>query len=113
MSFRGELLADAAFRLGSGYAFTEAAMQQQEVVVRNQLGLHARAAARLTVLASNFASSVVLVSNGRRANARSLVAVMVLAAGVGARVLIETSGPDEVEAMRAIARLIDARFGGA
>ena len=86
-------------------------MQHQEIVVRNRHGLHARAAARLTLLATQFKSNVVLVANGRRANARSLVAVMILAAGVGSRVLIETAGPDEVEAMTAVTRLINERFG--
>ena len=85
-------------------------MQQQELVVRNQHGLHARAAARVTLIAQKFHSTVVLVANGKRANARSLVAVMILAAGVGTRIYIETSGPDEVEAMAAVSRLIDNRF---
>jgi phosphocarrier protein len=87
-------------------------MQQQEIVVRSKFGLHARASARITILAQSFKSTVVLVANGRRANARSLVAVMILAASMGTRVYIETSGPDEVEALAAVARLIDSRFGG-
>lgn len=86
-------------------------MQQQEIVVRSKFGLHARAAARITVLARRFRSNIVLVANGKRANARSLVAVMILAAGMGTRVHIETSGPDELEALTAVARVIDDRFG--
>ena len=86
-------------------------MQKQEIIIRNRLGLHARAAARITILAQKFTSTVILVANGKRANARSLVAVMILAAGMGTRVYIETSGPDEVEAMTAVTRLIDGRFG--
>ena len=86
-------------------------MLKTEVVVRNPLGLHARAAARLTILTKRFNSSVVLMANGKRANARSLVAVMILAASMGTRVAIETTGPDEAEAMKAVARLFDDRFG--
>lgn len=86
-------------------------MLKYEVVVRSPLGLHARAAARLTMLTARFNASVVLKANGRKANARSLVAVMILAASMGTRVSIETAGPDEVEAMKAVARLLDNRFG--
>jgi len=87
-------------------------MQQNEIIIKNRYGLHARAAARLTILATQFSSTtVVLVANGKRANARSLVAVMILAAGMGSRVYIETAGPDEVEAMTAVTRLIDGGFG--
>ncbi len=86
-------------------------MQQTELVVSNRFGLHLRAAVRLTQIASKFRSRVILSVNGKKANARSLVAVMVLAASVGARVYIETAGPDEVEALRAVARLFDDRFG--
>ena len=85
-------------------------MQQNEVIVRSSHGLHARAAARLTILASRFKSRVVLVANGRRADARSVLAVMILAAGMGSRIYIETTGPDEVEAMNAVVRLIDGGF---
>jgi phosphocarrier protein HPr len=88
-------------------------MLKQEVVVRNPLGLHTRAAARLTQLAAKFNSSVVLKANGRKANARSLVAVLILAASMGTRVSIETAGSDEAEAMNAVARLFDSRFGEA
>ena len=88
-------------------------MQQQEIIVRSKFGLHARASARITILAQSFKSTVVLIANGKRANARSLVAVMILAASMGTRVYIETSGPDEVEALDAVARLIDSRYDGA
>jgi phosphocarrier protein HPr len=81
-------------------------MQKAEVIVRNAYGLHARAAARITILASRFKSTVILHFNGRHADARSIVAVMILAAGMGARVYIEANGPDEVEAMNAVTRLI-------
>ena len=85
-------------------------MQQIEVVVRNRHGLHARVAARLVLAARKFKSSIVLVANGRRANARSLVAVMILAASMGAQVNIETRGPDEVEAMRAVAQIVERGY---
>jgi len=85
-------------------------VQKREVVVRNPSGLHARAAARLTIAASKFKSTIVLMANGRRANARSLVAVMILAASMGARVYIEVRGPDEVEAMQEVAQLVERGF---
>jgi phosphocarrier protein HPr len=85
-------------------------MQQKEVVVRNPLGLHARVAARLAQTASKFKSSIVLVANGRRANARSLIALMILAAGMGARVSIEVQGPDELDAIEAVAQIVERGF---
>ena len=86
-------------------------MQQSEIVVRNRFGLHMRAAARITQVARSFSSSVVLVVNGRAANARSLMAIMVLAASMGTRVSIEVAGPDEAEALQAVTKLFDDRFG--
>ena len=88
-------------------------MQQMEVVVRNRHGLHARVAARLVLAAAKFKSSIVLVANGRRANARSLVAVMILAASMGAQVNIEAQGPDEVEAIQAVAQIVERGYAGA
>jgi len=85
-------------------------MQQREVVIRNPFGLHARAAARLTLAAAKFKSTIILVVNGRRANARSLIAVMILAASMGATVSIEVRGPDEVEAMHEVAQLVASGF---
>ena len=85
-------------------------MQRQEVIVRAPLGLHARTAARLITAASRFRSSIVLAANGRRANARSLIAVMILAAGMGARVSIEVQGPDEVEAMQEVVQIVERGF---
>ena len=85
-------------------------MQQMDVVVRSPYGLHARAAARLTLAAQKFRSRIILVANGRRANARSLIAVMILAAGMGVCVSIEVQGPDEVEAMHEVAQLVASGF---
>jgi phosphocarrier protein len=86
-------------------------MQICQIALTNRLGLHARACAKIVRLASQFRCSVSLVWNGRRASARSVVAVMLLAAGVGATIRLETQGPDEVEAMTAMVELIADRFG--
>jgi phosphocarrier protein HPr len=88
-------------------------MQQLEVDIVNKLGLHARASAKLTQLAGAFKSEVWLSRNGRRVNAKSIMGVMMLAAAKGSSVLIETNGPDEDEALKALAKLIAERFGEA
>ena len=77
----------------------------------NKLGLHARAAARLTEVAGAFAAEVWLSRNGRRVNAKSIMGVMMLAAGKGSRVLIEAEGEDADAAIAALTRLIAGRFG--
>ena len=86
-------------------------MQQRTLKIVNRLGLHARAAVKLVTVSTRFASSVVIVANGRRANARQLIAVLLLSAGMGARVSVEASGPDEMEAITAVTRLISTGFG--
>jgi len=86
-------------------------MQQREVEVINKLGLHARAAAKLTQLAAKYQSEVSIGRNGRKINAKSIMGVMMLAAGKGAKITLETDGPDEVEAMDAIVALINDYFG--
>ena len=86
-------------------------MQQQEAEIVNKLGLHARASAKLTQLAGQFKSDVWLSRNGRRVNAKSIMGVMMLAAGKGSTIDIETDGPDEEQAMSALLRLIGERFG--
>ena len=85
-------------------------MQKIQVKVTNALGVHARPSARITQLASKFACSVWLAVPGRRANARSIVGVMSLAAAVGSTITIETSGPDEKEAIDALTELIGREF---
>jgi phosphocarrier protein len=85
-------------------------MQKIEVKVINALGVHARPSAKIAVVASRFSCSVWLAVKGRRANARSIVAVMLLAAGVGSRITIEANGPDEKEAIDALAGLIGGGF---
>ena len=86
-------------------------MPQVEAEIVNKLGLHARAAARLTELAGGFASDIWLSRNGRRVNAKSIMGVMMLAAGKGSRVLIETDGEDAESALAALVKLIGERFG--
>ena len=86
-------------------------MQQQEAEIINKLGLHARASAKLTQAAGPYASSVWLTRNGRRVNAKSIMGVMMLAAAKGSKITIETDGPDESEAMKALLALIAERFG--
>jgi phosphocarrier protein len=81
------------------------------MTIMNRLGLHARAAVKLVSLSSRYASSVVLVANGRRANARHLIAVLMLSASMGSVVSVRISGPDEAEAMTAVTRLISNGFG--
>jgi len=86
-------------------------MQQQAVQVINKLGLHARASAKLTQLASSFKSDVALSRDDRRVNAKSIMGVMMLAASKNTMITIETSGEDEVEAMDALISLINDCFG--
>ena len=86
-------------------------MQQLEVEIANKLGLHARASAKLTQVAARYQSEVWLSRNGRRVNAKSIMGVMMLAAAKGSTVTIETSGPDEQEAMAALLELIKDKFG--
>ena len=86
-------------------------MPQREVEIQNKLGLHARAAAKLTQTAAKFAADVWLSRNGRRVNAKSVMGVMMLAAGRGSRIAIETQGADADAALVAIAALVDDKFG--
>ena len=86
-------------------------MQIRQVELTNHRGLHARACAKVVQVASQFRCNVCLVWNGRRASARSMLAVMLLAAGVGATIRLETQGSDEAEAMVAMVELIAGRFG--
>jgi phosphocarrier protein HPr len=86
-------------------------MIKKSVKVVNKLGLHARASAKLTQLSSQFKSGVFIARNGRRVNAKSIMGVMMLAAGLGSTVELETDGADEAEAMDAIERLFADKFG--
>jgi phosphocarrier protein len=86
-------------------------MIQTKILISNKLGLHARASAKLTKMAGGFQSEVFLSRNGRRVNAKSIMGVMMLAAGMGSEIEIEISGPDEAHAMGLLRGLIDSKFG--
>ena len=86
-------------------------MIRSTATISNKLGLHARASAKLTKLAGGFASEVHMSRNGRRINAKSIMGVMMLAAGLGSDVELETEGADEQDAMAALLGLINDKFG--
>jgi len=86
-------------------------MIEQEIEIVNKLGLHARASAKFTQLATKYKSEVWLTRNKRRVNAKSIMGVMMLAAGKGSMVMLETNGPDEQECFDALTALIQDKFG--
>lgn len=86
-------------------------MIQREIEITNKLGLHARASAKLTQLASKYRCEVWMTRNSRRVNAKSIMGVMMLAAGKGSTVMLETEGVDEEACADAIAALIHDKFG--
>ena len=86
-------------------------MIKQSITISNKLGLHARASAKLTKLAGSFRSDIFMTRNDRRVNAKSIMGVMMLAAGLGSMVEIEVTGPDEQAALAALVALIDDKFG--
>ena len=86
-------------------------MIRTTISISNKLGLHARASAKLTKLAGGFRSEVFMSRNGRRVNAKSIMGVMMLAAGMGAEVEIEIEGDDEQAATTALLALINDKFG--
>ncbi len=86
-------------------------MIKTSAAIVNKLGLHARASAKLTKLAGSFPCEVWLARNGRRVNAKSIMGVMMLAAGLGSTIEIETEGEREQEAMDALLALIADKFG--
>ena len=88
-------------------------MISRDFKISNKLGLHARPSAQLTQVASRFQSEVYLSRDGRRVNAKSIMGVMMLAAGPGTTVSVEADGSDEEAAVSAIGTLIDSRFGEA
>ncbi len=81
------------------------------LTINNKLGLHARASAKLTKLASSFTSEIHLSRSGRRVNAKSIMGVMMLAAGLGSEVELEVEGEDEQAAAQAISALVNDKFG--
>jgi phosphocarrier protein len=86
-------------------------MIKTRVVISNRLGLHARASAKLTKLASGFLSDIHLSRNDRRVNAKSIMGVMMLAAGLGSEIEVEVSGTDESAALEAVLALVADKFG--
>ncbi len=86
-------------------------MQRIEAVIVNKLGVHARPSAKITQLATRFQSEVWMAKGARRINAKSIMGVMMLAAAKGTTLLIEATGPDEIEAAAALAELIASGFG--
>jgi phosphocarrier protein HPr len=86
-------------------------MASAEVQIVNKLGLHARASAKLTQLASNYQCEIWLTRSGRRVNAKSIMGVMMLAAAKGSMVLVEAEGADADAALGALLQLIQEKFG--
>jgi phosphocarrier protein HPr len=86
-------------------------MIEQEIEIVNKLGLHARASAKFTQLATKYQSEVWMTRNKRRVNAKSIMGVMMLAAGKGSKVLLEAEGADEKECFDALTALIQNKFG--
>ncbi|MBU3653162.1 MAG: HPr family phosphocarrier protein [Limnohabitans sp.] len=86
-------------------------MIQRSVTISNKLGLHARASAKLTKLAGSYPCNVFMTRGERRVNAKSIMGVMMLAAGLGSEVQVETDGEQAQEAMDALIALINDKFG--
>jgi phosphocarrier protein HPr len=86
-------------------------MIEKEVTIQNKLGLHARAAAKFVSLASAFESHIELTRNTRTVNGKSIMGVMMLAAGRGSSLILKANGKDESNAVTALEELINARFG--
>ena len=86
-------------------------MAHQGIIISNKLGLHARASAKLTQTAGKFQSEVWIYKGARKVNAKSIMGVMMLAAGKGSEVLIEADGADALQAIEALAQLINDKFG--
>lgn len=86
-------------------------MRSAEVTVVNKLGIHARPSARITQVATGFSSEVWMTRKGRRINAKSIMGVMMLAAGLGVTVTVDAEGPDADAALEEIRRLFENKFG--
>jgi phosphocarrier protein len=86
-------------------------MVEREVSIVNRLGLHARPAAQLVQRASKFDSEIKIKRNNLEVNAKSIMGVMMLAAEMGSKLLISAEGPDEKEAVEALAQVIQGKFG--
>lgn len=86
-------------------------MNSAPVTIVNKLGLHARAASRLVNCASGFAAEIEIVRGTRSVNAKSIMGVLTLAAGIGTELVIRADGPDEKQALDAVIALFEERFG--
>jgi phosphocarrier protein HPr len=86
-------------------------MIRTNATISNKLGLHARASAKLTKLAGSYPCEVWLARGERRVNAKSIMGVMMLAAGIGSEIVVETHGEKEQECMDALLALINDKFG--
>ncbi|HZP64808.1 MAG TPA: HPr family phosphocarrier protein [Rudaea sp.] len=85
-------------------------MLEREIKISNKLGLHARASAKLVQLLQSYKSNAWLVHRGREVNAKSIMGVMMLAAGIGTPIVLRTDGPDEAAALDAMADLFARKF---
>lgn len=86
-------------------------MQEKSITIINKLGLHARAAGKLVETTSRFTCDITIEKEGRNVDGKSIMAMMMLAAGKGTEIHIKTNGDDEIEALDAIIELINNRFG--
>ena len=87
-------------------------MAEIELLIRNQLGLHARACAMFVKTASRFKSEVLVARDDLQVNGKSIMGVMMLAAEEGSTIVVNADGPDETDAIRALQELVDGKFGG-
>jgi phosphocarrier protein len=85
-------------------------MLEQDIIISNKLGLHARASAKLVQLVSGFRSTVMISCRGREINAKSIMGLMLLAAGIGTPIRLRVEGDDEVAAMAAVVDLFNRKF---
>lgn len=85
-------------------------MLEQDIIISNKLGLHARASAKLVQTVSAYRSTVMLVCRGREINAKSIMGLMLLAAGIGTPIRVRVSGDDETAAMAAVVDLFNRKF---
>ena len=85
-------------------------MITREAVIRNQLGLHARAAAKFVHTATRYTSQIRVAREGRTMDGKSIMGILLLAAGAGATIVITADGPDDIEAVDALCRLVESGF---
>lgn len=86
-------------------------MQEESITIINKLGLHARAAGKLVETTSRFSCDITIEKDGRNVDGKSIMAMMMLAAGKGTDITVKTNGEDEEEAIKAVLALINDRFG--